>query len=177
MNHILVKMRNEFIEQVKASDGVLGAWNFGSETHGLSDEYSDVDIILLIAGDQFEKFTSSLDSRFMQISDKVLLCWPEEFNSEAIINNGYLLLKEDSIFQFDVFLLNSDKLDDFMCRMHYIGLKESDIIFDKKGSVRKLVQLNLQRDYWDADITLLEKTYWYHANMTYKYLKRKDYFK
>lgn len=75
--------------------------------HGLSDEHSDVDIVLLIEGKRFEAFTSSVESYLYQISDEVLLCWPEDFSSELIINNGYLLLKADRIFQFDIFLLNS----------------------------------------------------------------------
>lgn len=177
MNRTLAQMKEIFIEQIKKSDCVLGAWNFGSEMHGLSDEYSDVDIILLIDGKQFVQFEESLESYLRQISDEILLCWPEGFNGEAIINNGYLLLKSDSIFQFDVFLLNSDKLDDFMCRLHYTDLQENDIIFDKTGNVKKLMQLNFTGSSWDADVAYLEKTYWYHANMTSKYLKRKDYFK
>lgn len=177
MNRILIQMKEVFIEQVKMSDSVLGAWDFGSEMHGLSDEYSDVDIILLIDGKQFARFEKSLESYLQQISDKILLCWPEEFNGEAIINNGYLLLNAGRIFQFDVFLLNSDKLDDFMCRLHYTDLQEDNIIFDKTGDVKRLIHLNLTGSPWTADVEYLEKTYWYHANMTCKYLKRKDYFK
>ena len=177
MNKNLDKMRTDFIEQIKLSEAVLGAWNFGSETHGLSDEYSDVDIILLIEGKQFEIFAGALDSYLHKISDEILLCWPESFNSEAIINNGYLLLKNDRIFQFDVFLLNSERIDDFMCRIHYTDLKESDIIFDKKGLVHELVSAGLKGNCWNDDIVRLEDTFWYHANMTSKYLKREDYFK
>lgn len=170
-------MRNNFIEQVSLLPEVLGAWNFGSETHGLSDEFSDVDIILLIEGNNFDAFVSSLDSHMQRISDEVLLCWPEEFNSEAIINNGYLLSRDEKIFQFDIFLLNSRKLDDFMCRLHYMDLKEENVIFDKKGLVQELVLAGLKGNYWSDDIVRLEQTFWYHANMTSKYLKRKDYFK
>lgn len=177
MNRALAQMKKVFIEQIKKSESVLGAWNFGSEMHGLSDEYSDVDIILLIDGKQFTQFEKLLDSYLQQISNEILLCWPEEFNGEAIINNGYLLLNAGRIFQFDIFLLNSDKLDDFMCRLHYTDLQEDNIIFDKTGEVKKLIQLNLTGSSWTADVEYLEKTYWYHANMTTKYLKRKDYFK
>lgn len=177
MNRTLESMKEVFIEQIKMSESVLGAWDFGSEMHGLSDEYSDVDIILLIDGKQFAQFEKSLELYLQQISDEILLCWPEEFNGEAIINNGYLLLNTGHIFQFDVFLLNLDNLDDFMCRLHYTDLQEDNIIFDKTGDVKRLAQLNLAGSRWTADVEYLEKTYWYHANMTCKYLKRKDYFK
>lgn len=177
MNTYMETMRNEFIEQVKRTDYVLGAWNFGSEMHGLSDEYSDVDVVLLVEANGFDAVANSLDSYLCKISDEILLCWPEEFNSESIINNGYLLKKEDRVFQFDVFLLNSERLDDFMCRIHYMDLREDDIIFDKNGMVQKLMSVNERGGYWAEDVILLEQTYWYHANMTGKYLKRKDFFK
>lgn len=177
MNKQLENMKYDFINHIKICDSVLGAWNFGSETHNLSDDYSDVDIVLLIDGKQFSQFTSLLEECLGKISNRIILCWPERFNSEAIINNGYLLSSDSHIFQFDIFLLNSEKLDDYMCRLHYTGLKESDIIFDKVGAVRKLTELNLSGSLWSDDISYLEKTYWYHANMTGKYLKRKDYFK
>ncbi len=177
MNRELEKIKYNFIDQVKHMNNVLGAWNFGSETHNLSDDYSDVDIVLLIDGKQFNQFTFLLERCLENINTKIILCWPERFNNEAIINNGYLLLSGSNIFQFDVFLLNIEKLDDSMCRLHYTGLKETDIIFDKTGIVNKLMKLHLTGNFWSDDISYLEKTYWYHANMTSKYLKRKDYFK
>lgn len=177
MNKELEKIKYDFIEQVKQMDSVLGAWNFGSETQNLSDDYSDVDLVLLIDGKQFDQITFSLERFLENICDKIILCWPERFNSEAIINNGYLLLSGSNIFQFDVFLLNSENLDDNMCRLHYTGLNKTDIIFDKTGIVNKLMELHLTGNLWNDDASDLEKTYWYHANMTGKYLKRKDYFK
>lgn len=177
MNQQLSLMKDSFVEQMEEKDCVLGAWDFGSETHDLSDEYSDVDIVLLIDGTCFAGFISSLEECLRQISDEILVCWPEGFNGEAIINNGYLLRCGSDIFQFDVFLLNSEKLEDGMCRFHYTGLKESDVIFDRDGAVRKLVEQNVVGDNWKDDLSYLEETYWYHANMTAKYIKRKDYFK
>lgn len=112
MNKKLEKIRCDFIEQIIHMNSVLGAWNFGSETHNLSDDYSDVDIVLLLDGKQFGQFTFLLEKCLEQISDKIILCWPERFNNEVIINNGYLLLSGSRIFQFDVFLLNAEKADD-----------------------------------------------------------------
>ena len=177
MNELLKKIKLDFIKLVKENKAVLGAWNWGSEAHGLCDEYSDVDIVLLIEGKSFHKFSEELIFYLNKLSDKILTCFPEGFNSSSIINNGYLLMKNNSIFQFDVFLINSDKSDDFMCRLHYTKLKSADVIFDRNGEIAKLIQLNITGSVWNDDIGLLESTYWYHAFMTTKYLKRKDYFK
>ena len=177
MNIMLEKIKDEFIEHMQKSDIVLGAWNFGSEKHGLSDEYSDVDIVLLIEGKSFANFADKIEEYLKNICNDILLCYPEGFNGEAIVNNGYLISCNDKIFQFDVFLINSEKLDDYICKMHYMELKEQDIIFDKTGMVKELISVDLKGDLWNDDLMHLQNTYWYHAYMTKKYLIRKDYFK
>lgn len=177
MNQILNNIFNSFVDSVKGNDAVLGAWYFGSLAHGNSDEYSDIDIVLLIDGRQFMSFESAAEDCLEQSSDKILLCWPEEFNGEAIINNGYLIEKDGKVFQFDIFLLNSFLIDDFMCRIHYAELKESDVIFDKDDNVKKLIENAPKGDFWRDDIRRLASTYWYHVHMTAKYLLRQDYFK
>ena len=177
MNGILEQIRDEFIEQAKQSEIVLGAWNFGSETHGLSDEYSDVDIVLLINAKSFANISDITEKWLKNICNEILLCYPEGFNGEAIINNGYLISFDSKVFQFDVFMLNSEKLNDYICRLHYSGLTEKDIIFDKTGAVKELADLNLKGDFWNDDIAGLQNTYWYHAYMTKKYFIRKDFFK
>ena len=177
MNIALEKIKKEFIEQIRKSEIVLGAWNFGSETHGLSDEYSDVDIVLLIEGKSYAHSADTIEGYLKNVCNDILLCYPEGFNGEAIVNNGYLISCGDNIFQFDVFLLNSEKLNDYICRLHYTGLTEQDIIFDKIGMVKELISLNLKGDFWNDDLMQLQNTYWYHAYMTQKYLIRKDYFK
>ncbi len=79
------------------------------------------------------RFTFYLERCLENINAKIILCWPERFNSGAIINNGYLLLSGSNIFQFDVFLLNAEKLDDNMCRLHYTGLKKQTLFLTKQA--------------------------------------------
>lgn len=177
MNSTLKNIFDTFVSSVKNNDSVYGAWYFGSLAHGNSDEYSDIDIVLLIDGQKFINFESIAESCLGQACDSILLCWSEEFNGEAIINNGYLVEKDGNVFQFDIFLLNSLLIDDFMCRVHYTDLKESDIIFDKDNNVKKLIENAPQGDLWRGDIKRLASTYWYHVHMTAKYLLRKDHFK
>lgn len=177
MNLILKKIFDSFVNSIKGNDSVLGAWYFGSLAHGNSDEYSDIDIVLLIDGQQFKNFESIAESCLKQACDNLLLCWPEGFNGDAIINNGYLVAKDENIFQFDIFLLNSLLIDDFMCRIHYVDLKDSDIIFDKNENVKRLIEKAPKGNFWTDDTEKLTAAYLYHAHMTAKYLLRKDYFK
>lgn len=177
MNNVLAKIVNDFIGIMKIEDGVLGAWNFGSGSRGMSDEYSDADIVFLVDGKNFAETVKGLKADISKVCDKVLICWEEGFNGEAIINNGYLIQKDGKIFQFDVFLLNNDRIKDYICQIHYMCLTEKDILFDKNGKVGELCGNCPCGSLWQGDTEELFKTYLYHFYMTAKYIIRKDYFK
>lgn len=177
MNQELSRIFDGFMGQMQAEPGILGAWNFGSAMHGLSDEYSDVDIVFLVEKNSFEKTEQRVPVLLAALCDQVLLCWEEEFNSECMVNNGYLLKKGEQVFQFDVFLLNQAHLDDFMCRIHYTNLQGKDVVWDPYGEVHKLCRNSPQGQYWDSDLNRLCRTYWYHVHMSAKYLRRRDSFK
>lgn len=173
----MLNILNDFVEIMKTEKGVLGAWNFGSVLHGMSDEYSDADICFLIEGNLFQKMECELPAILGGICDEIILCWEEDFNSNAIINNAYLLKKNNQIVPLDVFLLNKDFIEDFMCRVHYTDLSEKDIIFDKDNHVKKLCSNCPHGNLWSNNIERLITTYLYHFHMTAKYLIRQDYFK
>ncbi|MDE6853215.1 MAG: nucleotidyltransferase domain-containing protein [Lachnospiraceae bacterium] len=177
MNGYLQTIFQDFVDIMKTKNGVLGAWNFGSSLHGMSDAYSDVDVVFLVEGNAFQKIERELSEILSGVCEEVILCWEEDFNSHAIINNGYLLKKDHGIFQFDVFLLNQDDIGDFMCKVHYTDLTEKDIIFDTGHYVQNLCENCPHGSVWDADIEHLISTYLYHFYMTAKYLIRQDYFK
>lgn len=177
MNKDLLTITNNFASVMKSCNGVLGAWNFGSVLYGMSDEYSDADIVFLLENRNFKKIKEDLTRLLLKVCDSILLCFKESFNSDAIINNGYLIKKNNDIFQFDIFLLNNGMLDDFMCKIHYAGLSAENIIFDTDNNVLKLCNNNPDGSLWNDNICCLAETYLYHFYMTYKYLARQDYFK
>lgn len=177
MNFKLTKITEKFISIMKNTDGILGAWHFGSVSRKMSDEYSDADIVLLVNEGDFNNVAENLEAVLSKVCDKILLCWGEAFNGEEIVNNGYLLASEGEILQFDVFLLNSGRIDDFMCKIHYTDLSQSNIIFDINENVLSLCKSCPHGSLWSDDIKRLTQTYTYHFYMTAKYLIRKDYFK
>jgi predicted nucleotidyltransferase len=177
MQQGLQKINKRFIDIMRKQNGVLGAWNFGSTSHGMTDEYSDVDIIFLVDNNNFFLVDEALTKMLDSVCDNVIVCWPESFNSDAIKNYGYLLELNNTIFQYDVFLLNKEKLDDFMCKIHYTDLQEKDIIFDIDGSVKELIINAPSGSLWCDNIRDIIKTYWFHVNMSTKYFARKDFFK
>lgn len=173
----LIQTNSRFIEIMKEQKGVLGAWYFGSIAHGTSDEYSDIDIVFLIEENSFSLIDDRLDSLLLEACDEILLRWDESFNSDAIKNYCYLVKRNDKLFQYDVFLINHEQVDNFMCRIHYADLKPSDVIFDKNGSVRALIDKAVTGSQWQADIRHLITTYWFHVHMSAKYFIRRDFFK
>jgi predicted nucleotidyltransferase len=173
----LQTVNDKFISILKTTNGVLGAWTFGSIMHGLSDEYSDIDLIILADVDEFYKLDDNLTHTLKCVCDEILLCWPEEFNSDSIRNYGFLVKLDGQIFQYDIFLLNNKFLDDYICQIHYMDLQEKDIVFDVDNNVKKLIQNAPKGTVWSADIKRIVDTYWFHVHMSVKYLMRKDFFK
>lgn len=167
----------QIVEIMKKDTGISGAWNLGSITHELADEYSDINIVFLVKADSFERVNECMQDYLKKACDEVVLCWPESFNSDAIINNGYLLRKGQQLMQLDIFLINEDKLDDYICRVHYTDLKMEYVVFDREGQVRKLIEKSPKGETWNSDLETLNTSYWFHINMSIKYLKRKDFFK
>ncbi len=177
MNADLIKIKERFLNIMKNTEGIIGAWNFGSAAREMSDEYSDADIVFLISGNKFKHIQDNLESLVSQVCDDILLCFEEEFNGESIINNGYLIKNDENVFQFDVFLLNNNKKNDFMCKIHYTDISENDILFDPKGYVKELCENCPKGSFWNSNVNQLFKRYLYHFYMSAKYLVRKDYFK
>lgn len=173
----LENTNQKFVEQMKKERGVLGAWYFGSLSHDNADKYSDIDIVFLLDNENFERIDKERQNIMKKTGAEIVVEWAEEFNDDAIKNYCYILNVSGKNFQYDVFMLNQNRLDEFMCQIHYADMKESDIIFEKGKNVSALLGHNGCKDTWKADVHRLIQTYWFHMHMTAKYLARKDYFK
>lgn len=177
MNRTLQIIFCDFISNMKTTDGVLGAWHFGSVSHETSDEHSDVDLIFLVEGNYFKQVEEACTIVLSKLCEEVLLCWGEGFNNKAIKSNSYLLKKDSEVLQFDVVLLNQEHIGDFMCKIHYTDLAEKDIIFDTDNQVKQLSEKCPHGKLWKDNLERLPKTYLLYFHMTKKYLIRQDYFK
>lgn len=173
----LLATNEKFITKIQEDSNMLGAWYFGSLAHGNSDKYSDIDIVFLITETGFNKAEKNICKLLSQCCDEIILMWEENFNSQAIKNYDFLLSVNDKIFQYDIFLLNSGKIDDFMCQMHYTGLKPEDIVFEKEHFVSGLIHAAPAGSTWNGDYKCIIDTYWLHIHMSKKYFARKDFFK
>lgn len=173
----LKSLHNAFLTAMKAEQGVLGAWYFGSAAHGTMDDHSDIDIVFLVEEAAYTAVDEKLTVMLEDVCDEVILCWPEDFNSQAIKNYGYILRQKGHLFQYDVFLLNKGQTDDYICRIHYTELQAKDIIFDRDGSVQALADAGVKGHLWKGDIQGIITTYWFHVQMSAKYLVRQDFFK
>lgn len=173
----LINANKEIISIMKSQNGVLGSWYFGSISHEMSDEYSDIDIVFLIDNNVFEDISRNLTKIIAPAIDKVILCWGECFNNEKIKNYDLLLMSNEQIFQYDIFFLNKEYIDDFMCKLHYSNLRDKNVVFDLHGEVKKLVENSPSGSLWSEDVDRLIETYWLHIQMSVKYFLRKDFFK
>lgn len=177
MNKTLLTIHDRLMSVIREQPLIRGAWYFGSASRDMADEYSDLDVVFLVDSAGFEETAARMTAWLEACCDRIVLCCPEGFNGEAIVNNGYLLEADGQIVCYDVFMLNSARLEDGICRMHYAGLRESSIIFDRDGSVRALAANAPTGSPWRDDVNRLVSAYWYHAHLSGKYLMRGDFFK
>jgi predicted nucleotidyltransferase len=177
MNQVLLQAFYEVVDELKKDSRCLGGWHFGSIARGLDDEYSDVDPIFVIDGDHFEEFNGDLKGIFSKMFDEVITFWPESFNNDEIKNYGIDIRIKGKIYQFDIFLLNSKKLDGWWCKIHYTDAKLKDVIFDRTGSIHQLLSNAPKGEIPERDLLYIIETYWQHVHMILKYFHRKDYFK
>lgn len=177
MKKELLAIHDRFIQLMREQPAILGAWYFGSASRDEADEHSDMDVVFLVAGEWYDDASNHVTAWLGTCCDRVILCWPEGFNGEAIVNNGYLLELNGEVVVYDVFLLNRDRLDDGICRIHYTDLQRKNVIFDKDDAVQSLIAHAPSGDIWRDDVPRLIDTYWYHVHLSAKYLVRRDFFK
>ena len=177
MNKNLRVVFQRSLEIIKKDSRCLGGWHFGSISRGLEDDLSDVDPVFLIEDKYFDDFAEGIPNIFEQICDKVILIWPEDFNSHMLKNFGILLMEENNIFQYDIFLINYAYRTEHFCQIHYTGCNNDDILFDKNGVVKELFENQEEQSIPSRNILQLIDKYWFHCNMLVKYYRRNDIFK
>lgn len=173
----LREINDRFVEIMKKESGVLGAWEFGSAMHGTKDEYSDIDIVFLLDADNYYRIDAGVEEMLESVCDRIVIFWAEDFNNDAMKNYDCILKKDGKLFQYDVFLLNHEHIDDFMCQLHYMDLKKEDVLFEMDNVVSNLIEKAPKGQVWSDNMMRLIQTYWLHIDMTIKYFLRKDYFK
>jgi predicted nucleotidyltransferase len=177
MNKDLTMAFNKLINILKEDKRCKGGWHFGSVSRGLEDIYSDYDPVFLVSNDDFEKFTNDLEKYFNEISDELIIFWAENFNDNYFKNYCSVFRIGENLHQLDIFIINYDYPDKWMCKLHCKGCSKKDIIFDRTGETAVFLEKGYTVDNYIPDTIRAIDTYWFHAMMIVKYFKRNDIFK
>ena len=177
MHPDLVRIFEEFIAVIKQDERCKGGWHYGSYGRGTSDKYSDYDLVFLVADADFEAFAHDLPTMLQTVCEDVLLFWGESFNDEHFKNYCSVIRIGEQLHQLDCFVVNADHIEAWMCRQHLKGCTRKNIIFDRSGEVGELLDLGYRTENITPDLIRAIDTYWLHAEMVIKYLKRRDIFK
>jgi hypothetical protein len=153
----------------------LGAWHFGSLARGLADRFSDVDPVVLVSADGYASLVRELPQLYGRAADRLQVIWPERYNNDFFGNYGALLEHRGELFQFDLFLMRADRVDEHFCRVHRLGCVPDHVIFDKSGDVAALLARGPGlAPAAPPNLGYLIDTYFFHAQMIIKYLLRPD---
>jgi hypothetical protein len=177
MHHDLEQAFNKVIEILQADGRCKGGWHYGSVGRGTSDVYSDYDPVFLVAGKDFEEFSNDVPMFLSSACDELLICWPENYNSNHFKNFCNMIRIGSNLHQLDFFILNANRTEEWWCRQHLKGCTRENIIFDRTGEVGTLLDRGLRTDNHIPDTKRAMDTYWFHTMMLVKYFKRRDIFK
>jgi hypothetical protein len=173
----LVLAFEKMIQILKEDMRCKGGWHFGSVGREQSDIYSDYDPVFLVADNDFEDFAAGVPKIMAEISDELLICWAEGFNSNSFKNFCCAIRIGCNIHQLDFFIINNDYQDDWMCKLHCKGCTRENIIFDRAGEVTLLLDKGYSAENHIPNTVRAIDTYWFHVVMLIKYFKRGDIFK
>ena len=177
MNPDLTAMFDKVVAAMKADPRCKGGWHFGSARRGETDEWSDYDSVFLVSNDHFEPFAADIPKVLAASCDELLIHWPENYNSGCFKTFCSIVRLGETLHQFDSFVLNADRPDDWMCRIHCKGCGEGHIIFDRTGETAAFLRMGYTVENHIPDTLRAIDTYWFHIQMLVKYFKRKDVFK
>ncbi|MCL1806813.1 MAG: aminoglycoside 6-adenylyltransferase [Oscillospiraceae bacterium] len=177
MNPDLIAMFEKVVTAMKTDPRCKGGWHYGSAGRGETDEWSDYDLVFLVGSDDYEAFTADIPKVLTDSSDELLIHWPENYNNDCFRTFCSIVRLGENLHQFDSFILNADRPDDWMCRIHCKGCDESNIIFDRAGETAAFLKMGYTTENYIPDTMRAIDTYWFHVQMLVKYFKRGDIFK
>ncbi|MCL2719174.1 MAG: aminoglycoside 6-adenylyltransferase [Lachnospiraceae bacterium] len=177
MNPDLILMFEKILAAVKADPRCKGGWHYGSVGRGEEDEWSDYDPVFLIDQEDFEAFSADVAKILSGSCDELLIFWPENYNSDCFKNFCSIVRLGQSLHQFDFFILNAGRAEDWWCRQHCKGCTRDSIFFDRTGEVAALLDKGYTTDNYIPDTLRAIDTYWFHIQMLVKYFKRRDIYK
>ena len=167
----------KMVEILKKDERCKGGWHFGSISRGQEDIYSDYDPVFLVADKDFEQFAVDIPKIFSKISDELLILWGESFNDNYFKNFCAIVRLGENLHQLDIFLINYDHPETWMCKLHCQGCTRKDIIFDRNGETAAFLDNGYKVEKYTPDLARIMDTYWFHTAMLVKYFKRGDIFK
>jgi predicted nucleotidyltransferase len=177
MHKDLVIAFEKMVDILQKDERCKGGWHFGSISRGQEDIYSDYDPVFLIADKDFEQFAADVPKIFSRISDELLIFWGEDFNDNYFKNFCSIVRLGDNLHQLDIFMINYDHPETWLCKMHCQGCAKKDIIFDRTGETKKILENGYRIENYMPNLTRIIDTYWFHTVMLIKYFKRGDLFK
>lgn len=180
MNKDLRTIFDKSMELFEKDPRILSAWHYGSIARGISDEYSDVDPVILVKKDFFEQVDEQLPAMFQRICPKIHLWWPESFNDHTIRNYA-ILLESGQLCQYDLTIVRESCLDSGMAGLFSKDIQRENIIFDKYNTLEdRIVTDTKEKADTPANLSFIKnqiEMYWLFAFISTKYFMRGDIFK
>lgn len=179
LDPLLVQILDRVVEGIAREPGIRAAWHFGSVSRGMCDRLSDVDLVMRALPDPYGEAEAVVQRLFAPACDRILLCWPQDYNGPALLNFGLLLESRGRMFQFDAFFLAEGELENPWCRHHFRGCGAPSLLADKDGTMAARLEEPRdvdpsRQDTLAARVPRMGLTWHFHLHMAIKYFLRRD---
>lgn len=155
----------------------LGGWQYASDNCGFQDEFFHMDAVFLLKKSYYRQIDKLLPQILAMICDRVIVMVPAAFNGEHLKKNSLLLEDNSELLHYDLYLMNAASVSKPLCRTHYEGCGQQDILFDRDGRILEMLDAQKPIRQSVADPLTLIKKYWFCCQVAMKDYWRRDIFK
>lgn len=166
--HPFLKRTIERIEQqFRADDRCLGIYLWGSAGKGAEDEYSDVDIAVVVRDEAYPTVKDELQSLCERLCGKIH-AWLPEGEQDQFCNFAFLFEAGSELLLYDLSLMTGTFL-----QTRRSGRLDR-ILFDREGVLTAAKEAAHVRSYSPVRILPAITEYWVYAYLNGKYYRRSD---
>ena len=168
------------IETFRSDPRIVAAWEYGSSGKGTEDEHSDVDPVFVVDDEHYASVHDELRPMFEKLSSRIVMFWPEGFNSADIANYAIIFEPRDhpgELLQYDMTVASASSVRSGFGKALLTRCGGVQVLFDKKGLLRDVQNAAPAERYAPAKLLWDIERYWVYVYIHVKYLKRGDTFK
>jgi hypothetical protein len=170
VNPKLLQALDRFVEHFRSDPRCLGMCLHGSIGRGETDEYSDVDVSIVVKDAHYAEVRAELRPLCEDVCGRIVV-WLPEGEQENYCNHAFLYDGgDDELLLTDFEVVAETKFKE-------MAVAPDRILFDHTGLLASIPKPEAPAPLAAAELAHLIDTYWVYASLDGKYFRRDDLYK